>query len=53
MVGAADLVPKGDVLFHAVGQAGLLAGRQGCAGGGNALGEAVVVHFLGEDLAPA
>lgn len=45
-VGLASDVPHGDVLLHAAGQAGVLLGREGRAGGRNASLETVLVDFL-------
>lgn len=42
----ANSVPEGDVLLHAVGQAGLFAGGHGRSGSGNAGFEAVFVDVL-------
>ena len=42
----ADLVPRRHVLLHALGEAGLLAARQGRARFRDALLEAVLVDFL-------
>lgn len=45
-VGCVDLVPGGHVLFHAGGDAGLVALGEGGAGLHDALFEAVVLQFL-------
>lgn len=45
-VGRVDLVPGGHVLFHARGDAGLVALGEGAAGLQDALFEAVVLQFL-------